>query len=80
MLFLPVTLFWALNPVGRRFFPLFAFLKRDRRAVTALEYAILAATLGLVIMAVFSDFGEKLSMLFSPIDDSIPRPPSIPPP
>jgi Flp pilus assembly pilin Flp len=55
-------------------------LSRDRRAVTALEYAILAAALGLVLLTLFSDFQEKLSMLFAPIGQSIPAPPTTPPP
>ncbi len=57
----------------------FARLRHDRRAVTALEYAILAAALGLVLITLFSNFQEKLSMLFAPIDQAIPAPPAIPP-
>jgi Flp pilus assembly pilin Flp len=60
--------------------PILGSLKRDSRAVTALEYAILAAVLGLVFATVFSNFREKLSMLFAPIDDLPRRLPTIQPP
>jgi pilus assembly protein Flp/PilA len=44
---------------------------RDRRAVTALEYGIIAGVLGLVLIAIFKNFGEKLSTLFATIGSSI---------
>ena len=43
----------------------------DRRAVTALEYGIIAGVLGLVLISIFSTFGTKLSTLFSTIGKSI---------
>ncbi len=49
----------------------FARLVRDRRAVTALEYGILAGVLGLVLINIFKSFGGKLSSLFATIGSSI---------
>ncbi len=46
-------------------------LKNDRRAVTALEYGIIAGVLGLVLIAIFKSFGGTLSTLFSGIGSSI---------
>jgi Flp pilus assembly pilin Flp len=46
-------------------------LKNDRRAVTALEYGIIAGILGLVLITIFTQFGSKLSTLFSTIGGSI---------
>ncbi len=46
-------------------------LSRDRRAVTALEYGIIAGVLGLVLIAIFQTFGSKLSGLFATIGSSI---------
>ena len=46
-------------------------LKNDRRAVTALEYGIIAGVLGLVLIGIFTTFGGKLSTLFSTIGTSI---------
>jgi pilus assembly protein Flp/PilA len=43
----------------------------DRRAVTALEYGIIAGVLGLVLITVFKTFGTKLSTLFTTIGNSI---------
>ena len=43
----------------------------DRRAVTALEYGIIAGVLGLVLISIFTTFGSKLSTLFSNIGKSI---------
>jgi pilus assembly protein Flp/PilA len=45
--------------------------RRDRRAVTALEYGIIAGVLGLVLIAVFKSFGSRLSTLFTSIGNSI---------
>lgn len=47
-----------------------SFIK-DRRAVTALEYGIIAGVLGLVLIGIFKTFGGKLSTLFSTIGTSI---------
>jgi pilus assembly protein Flp/PilA len=49
---------------GRRFIT-------DRRAVTALEYGIIAGVLGLVLIGIFKTFGGSLSTLFSKIGTSI---------
>ena len=46
-------------------------LRRDRGAVTALEYGIIAGVLGLVLITIFKSFGGKLSSLFSTIGASI---------
>ncbi len=43
----------------------------DRRAVTALEYGIIAGILGLVLIGIFTTFGTKLSALFNKIGTSI---------
>ena len=45
--------------------------RRDHRAVTALEYGIIAGVLGLVLITIFKSFGTKLSTLFSSIGTSI---------
>jgi Flp pilus assembly pilin Flp len=46
-------------------------LKNDRRAVTALEYGIIAGVLGLALIAIFKSFGSTLSSLFAGIGGSI---------
>lgn len=46
-------------------------LAKDRRAVTALEYGIIAGVLGLALIAIFKSFGGTLSTLFSGIGGSI---------
>ena len=46
-------------------------LINDRRAVTALEYGIIAGVLGLVLISIFTTFGSKLSTLFGTIGKSI---------
>jgi pilus assembly protein Flp/PilA len=46
-------------------------LLRDSRAVTSLEYGILAGVLGLVLISMFHNLGSKLSTLFTNIGDSI---------
>jgi pilus assembly protein Flp/PilA len=46
-------------------------LVKDNRAVTALEYGIIAGVLGLVLIGIFTSFGSKLSTLFSKIGTSI---------
>ncbi len=46
-------------------------LLQDRRAVTALEYGIIAGVLGLVLIAIFTSFGTQLSALFTTIGNSI---------
>ena len=43
----------------------------DRKAVTALEYGIIASILGLVLVTIFSNFGRNLSTLFSHVGASI---------
>ncbi len=49
----------------------FLGLVDDRRAVTALEYGIIAGVLGLVLISIFTTFGTKLSSLFNTIGKSI---------
>ena len=46
-------------------------LKNDRKAVTALEYGIIAGVLGLALIGIFKAFGTTLSTLFSGIGGSI---------
>jgi Flp pilus assembly pilin Flp len=48
-----------------------AALIGDRRAVTALEYGIIAGVLGLVLILIFQNFGTTLSTLMSTIGKSI---------
>lgn len=49
----------------------FVALKNDRRAVTALEYGIIAGVLGLVLIGIFQRFGTTLSTLFGTIGNSV---------
>ncbi len=46
-------------------------LLADRRAVTALEYGIIAGVLGLVLIGIFTSFGSSLTTLFNGIGASI---------
>ena len=46
-------------------------LRKDVRAVTALEYGIIASILGLVLVTVFSSFGSTLKTLFSHVSTAI---------
>jgi Flp pilus assembly pilin Flp len=46
-------------------------LKNDRKAVTALEYGIIAGVLGLTLVVIFTTFGTTLSTLFKNIGSSI---------
>ena len=45
--------------------------RADRRAVTALEYGIIASILGLVLVTIFKSFGTTLSTLFQHVGSSI---------
>jgi len=51
--------------------PVIRNLARDRRAVTALEYGIIAGVLGVSLIAIFKGFGTHLSTLMSGIGSSI---------
>lgn len=42
-------------------------LQHDRRAVTALEYGLLASLIGLAIVAGITSFATKLSTLFTTV-------------
>ncbi len=44
---------------------------RDERAVTALEYGIIASILGLVLVGIFTSFGSTITTLFSSVSTSI---------
>ena len=77
-MYLESALCGAVGLLGSRFGRFIHGLGRDRRAVAALEYAILAAALGLVLLAVFSNFQEKLSVLLAPMNDAVPPPPPVP--
>ncbi len=46
-------------------------LKNDRKAVTALEYGIIAGVLGLTLIVIFTNFGTTLTTLFTGIGKSI---------
>jgi Flp pilus assembly pilin Flp len=48
-----------------------ADLRADSRAVTALEYGIIAGVFGLVLIVIFQSFGTTLSTLMSTIGKSI---------
>ncbi len=51
--------------------PGIAGLPDDTRAVTALEYGIIASILGLVLVTIFRSFGTTLTTLFSHVGTSI---------
>ena len=51
--------------------PTLRSLVRDRRAVTALEYGIIAGVLGIALISIFKSFGTHLSTLMSGIGGSI---------
>lgn len=46
-------------------------LKNDRDGVTALEYGIIPSILGLVLVTIFTSFGNTLSSLFSSVGTKI---------
>jgi Flp pilus assembly pilin Flp len=46
-------------------------LRNDQRAVTALEYGIIASILGLVLVTIFKTLGTTLTTLFSHVGTSI---------
>jgi pilus assembly protein Flp/PilA len=50
---------------------IFTALKNDRDGVTALEYGIIASILGLVLVTIFTSFGNTLSTLFSSVGKTI---------
>ena len=45
--------------------------KADRKAVTALEYGIIASILGIVLVGIFRSFGTTLSGLFTTVGNTI---------
>ncbi len=45
--------------------------KADRKAVTALEYGIIASILGLVLVTIFTNLGTTLTSLFTKVGTSI---------
>jgi Flp pilus assembly pilin Flp len=44
---------------------------RDKRAITALEYGIIAAILGVTLVGIFTSFGSTVAALFSGISSSV---------
>ncbi len=48
-----------------------AALRADRRAVTALEYGIIASILGLVLVSIFTSLGTTMKTLFNHVGSSI---------
>jgi len=46
-------------------------LTTDRRAVTALEYGIIAGVLGIALVGIFTKLSGTMSSIFSSIDASI---------
>ena len=46
-------------------------LVQDRRAVTALEYGIIASALAFVLIAAFTNLGVPLSTIFSKLGSSL---------
>ncbi|MFE8045751.1 MULTISPECIES: Flp family type IVb pilin [Brenneria] len=50
---------------------LFNLLKKDERGVSALEYAILAGVIVVVVATALGTFGGKLSTAFSNLGDKI---------
>jgi Flp pilus assembly pilin Flp len=55
----------------RYFKPDLLILGDDRRAVTALEYGIVAAFLCLVLLGIFGAFGNTLTSLFNGVTTSL---------
>jgi len=47
-------------------------LYRDRRGVTALEYALIAGVLATVLVTAFTDLGASLTAVLSTVAKSIP--------
>ena len=45
--------------------------KADRKAVTALEYGIIASILGLVLVTIFTTLGTTLTALFTKLGNSL---------
>ena len=45
--------------------------KADKKAVTALEYGIIASILGLVLVTIFTTFGATLTTLFGKVGTAI---------
>ncbi len=45
----------------------YASLKMDRRGVTALEYAIIAGVMGLVLVTAFTALGTEIKNLFTKV-------------
>ncbi|MDX5628495.1 MULTISPECIES: Flp family type IVb pilin [unclassified Brenneria] len=50
---------------------LFKSLKKDERGVSALEYAILAGVIVVVVAAALGTFGTKLSTAFSNVGTAV---------
>ena len=46
-------------------------MKRDTRGVTALEYGLIAAVMGAVIVTAFTSFGGGLSSVFASITGTL---------
>ena len=55
----------------QKFVPIVRKLVQDRRAVTALEYGIIAGVLGVSLISIFKNFGSHLNTLMSGIGSSI---------
>jgi len=51
--------------------PNLLILGNDRRAVTALEYGIVAAFLCLALLGIFRGFGSTLTAMFSNVTTSL---------
>ena len=50
-----------------RFFNTFRVLKSDRRGVTALEYGLIAAVMGALIVTAFTTLGTNMGTAFTTI-------------
>jgi pilus assembly protein Flp/PilA len=46
-------------------------LKADRRAVTAIEYGLIAALIAIVIIAAVTSMGSKLPVIFNKISTEL---------
>ena len=46
-------------------------LRRDVKAITALEYGIIASALAFVLIAAFTSLGTPLSTIFSKVGNSL---------
>ena len=71
MAYAPADVFAELRDVKTDALKMRDLLLADTRAVTGLEYGIIAGVLGLVLIAIFHGFAGHLSTLFSTVGGKI---------